>query len=537
MSPSDHAHPDLTLADYLAVVRRHKWVILITTIIVPLTAYFVSAQQAKVFSASSEVLLSRQDIGAAVTGIPNASSYSDPERYATTQAALARVPEVARRAIARAGVKQKFPYELLESSSVSPRDNADLLRFTVRDGDPEQAASLATAYGEAFTAYKLETETTNIARARKDLEARLRELRQQGAAGSDVYRNLLEKAQDLRTIELLQSRASVVRPARVAAQVEPTPRRNAMLGGILGLVIGLAIAFVWNAVDRRIHSTEEVERALGLPLLARLPRPRRRVRGDERLAMLDDPSEAIAEATRRLRTNLELANVDKEAKTIMITSSVPFEGKSTTIANLAVALARSGRTVALVDLDLRQPAIADIFNLRGVSGITDVALGRIEVEDALTAIRLPVPLSTPTAGPSVGTAYGRLRILPAGPLPPSPGEFVGTQAVSRVLQELRARHDYVLIDAPPMLAVGDAMTISTRIDAILVVVRLGVANRPMLGDLARGLEASPAHKLGFVLTGVDDHERYGGAGYGYYVKSSRTDDETPALREVKTSRH
>lgn len=536
VTPVDHRHTDLTLADYVAVLRRHKWVIILTTIIVPLTAYIVSAQQPRVYSASAEVLVSRQDLGDALTGIPGASSSTDADRYLRTQAALARVPEVARRAIARADVREMFPYELLERSSVAPRDNTDLLRFTVQDGDPEAARRLATAYGEAFMAYRLQSETANITKARVELNARLTELRKQGASNTDVYRDLADKAQDLRTIELLQARAVLVRPATAAGQVEPNPRQTAMLGAILGLVIGLGIAFLWNALDRRVHSSEEVERLLGLPLLARLPRPRRSPRGDERIAMLGSPTDADAEAVRRLRTNLELMNLDPQAKLIMITSSAPVEGKSTTIANLAVALARSGRDVTLVDLDLRQPAVAQLFGLRPSPGITDVTLERIELEDALVGIRLPVPLSAAVGSAGIGSAFGRLRILPAGPLPPNPGEFIGTQAVARVLEQLRRANDYVLIDAPPMLAVGDPMVISTRVDAVLTVVRLGVANRPMLRDLARSLDASPAHKLGFVLTGADPRDAYGGAGYGYYTRRGRPEkDASTSLREVGSS--
>ena len=196
----------------------------------------------------------------------------------------------------------------------------------------------------------------------------------------------------------------------------------------------------------------------------------------------------------------------------MVTSAVEREGKSTTIANLAVALARSGRNVALVDLDLRQPVLAKYFDLQGHTGITDVILQRADLEATLAPIRLPVPASASlgTNG-SVGAA-GRMNVLPTGPLPANPGELVGTQALGRVLDELRAAHDYVLVDAAPLLSVGDSMTLSARVDAILVVTRLGVVNRPMLTDLSRELDGSPASKLGFVVTGVDVKAGYG---YGY----------------------
>ena len=150
-----------------------------------------------------------------------------------------------------------------------------------------------------------------------------------------------------------------------------------------------AIAFLWETLDKRVRTEEEIERRLGLPLLSRLPEPARGAEKEARLTMIHDPQDAYAEAVRRLRTNLEFANVDRDARVIMVTSAVEREGKSTTIANLAVALARSGRNVALVDLDLRQPVLAKYFELQGQPGITDVVLERADLQTTITPIRLP----------------------------------------------------------------------------------------------------------------------------------------------------
>lgn len=536
MPPAENTQADKTLAEYLSVVRRYAWIILIMVVVAPTTAYLVSSQRPEVFSASSDVLLSRQDLGSALTGVPSATAYADPDRLSRTQAALARTPDVARRAIEGAGITGMFPYELLSSSTVSPQENADLLRFTVLDGTPSVASRLANAYAEAFTEYKLEMDTTSLALAGDELEDRLAELRDEGATDTQVYRDLVGQAQSLRTIELLQARASVVREATSANKVAPSPKRNALLGGLLGILLGLGFAFLWNALDRRVRTQGEVERMLGIPLLARLPRPGRQLRRPDRLAMLDEPAEASAEAVRRLRTNLELANLDGNAKVIMVTSASPGEGKSTTIANLAVALARSGRSVALVELDLRRPALASFFRLGSRAGVTDVILGRIKLRDAL----VPVPLSA--LGPKAQNGAGphatgeRLFILPSGTLPANPGEFVGTQSVARLLEELRRDHDFVLVDAPPLLSVVDAMTLSTRVDAVFAVVRLGVANRPMLEDLGRGLDSSPATKLGFVLTGTDDRKVYGTSAYAYHARGVDIPQAPTPLPRATSSR-
>lgn len=514
MTPIEPQHRQLGLSDYLAILDRRKWIIVQSTLIVAVVAFILSAQQEKVFAASAEVFLTRQNLGSVVTGITSPDVYIAPERFAETQAGLARAPEVAERAIDKAGVRNRTAGELLGNSDVRPRGNADLLGFTVDDRDPVVARQLANAYAAAFTEYRADLDTEQLSQARADLERRIGELRAEGQSGTELYRDLVDSAQQLRTMELLQTPNRVVRQATGAGQIAPTPNRNAILGAFVGLLLGLGIAFLWETLDKRVRTEEEIERRLGLPLLSRLPEPARRSEKEARLTMIHDPQDAYAEAVRRLRTNLEFANVDRDARVIMVTSAVEREGKSTTIANLAVALARSGRNVALVDLDLRQPVLAKYFDLQGQPGITDVVLERADLHTTIAPIRLPIPASASlSANGSVGAA-GRLNVLPTGPLPANPGELVGTQALGRVLDELRNEHDYVLIDAAPLLSVGDSMTLSARADAILVVTRLGIVNRPMLTDLSRELQGSPASKLGFVVTGVDLKAGYG-HGYGH----------------------
>jgi tyrosine-protein kinase len=508
MTPQETSR-QLSLADYLAILNRRKWLIVQTTLIVAVVAYVMSARQTEVFRAGADVLLTRQTISNVVTGVASPDAYTAPDRYAETQAGLAQAPEVARRAVARAGIGRTAG-ELRASSDVRPKSNADLLLFTVDDRDPAVATKLANAYANAFTEYKADIDTAQITKARTELQSQLRELRANGQSGTALYAELLQNAQQLRTMELLQTRNLVVRPATGASQIAPTPARNGMLGAFLGLLLGLGIAFLWEALDKRVRSEDELERRLGLPLLSRLPEPPRKLQSEGRLSMMVNPSDLHAEAVRRLRTNLEFANVDRGARVIMITSAVEREGKSTTIANLAVALARSGGSVALVDLDLRQPVLARFFGTEARPGITDVVLGRVELDDALAPIRLPIPLNA--SGGNGAGAMGRLRVLGAGPTPANPGEFVGTQTLARILAQLRDENDYVLIDAPPLLAVGDAMTLSSRVDGILVVTRMGVIDRRTLGDLSRELAASPAIKLGFAVTGADTRVGYG---YGY----------------------
>jgi len=516
-----------TLRDYLNVARRRKWVILQAVVLVPAAAIAFSLSQTKLYQATSEVLLSRQNLAAALTGTPDATLNIQADRLAQTQASLARVPDVARRVLERTNVDLTAA-EFLAVSSVSPQQNADLLEFTVTDPDPSRAQRLATAYAQAFTDYRRELDTRALTRARMDVEARIEGL---GETKSELYRSLVDKQQQLSTLEALQtSNAFPVRRAEGFLQVQPKPVRNAILGLALGLVLGIGLAFLWEALDTRVRSADDIADRLGLAFLARIPEPPKKLQKEDRLVMLAQPSGTYAEAFRMLRTNLDFVRMDREAEVIMITSSVEQEGKSTTIANLAVALARSGQRVILVDLDLRRPYLDRFFDLLGPPGVTDVALGTATLEEALAPIAIagaerrrgsvvgPFETLRSSNRDRVGSEAGSLRVLTSGPIPPAPGEFVATHKLEAVLDALREDADIVLIDSPPVLRVGDAMTLSARVDAILVVTRINVVRRHMLQELRRVLDTAPAAKLGFIVTGAGEEEGYG-YGYGHRYAS------------------
>ena len=504
-----------SLDDYLAILRRRKWVVIESVVIVAIVTGLLSLQQQKVFRATAAMLINQQDLGAAVTGLPTSNAGADPARSVQTQATLARVPEVARVAVAKAGVPGMTAGQLLLNSSVTGSPDSDFLTFVVKNSDAFAAQKLATAYADAYSGYRLQLDTSALKRARIELEKRAEGLAASGDRSSVLYRDVVQKAQQLRTMELLQQRNAVVKNASKGVQVAPTPKRNALLGAMIGLVLGLGIAAVWEALDKRVRSEDEIEAILDMPLLARLPEPPRELRAENRLVMLDDPEGVHAEAVRRLRTNLEFALLEGDERTIMVTSAVQQEGKSTTISDLAVALARTGRKVALVDLDLREPMIDRFFGLGDAVGITDVALGRADLERALVDVSVPQRPSVTNiaAGTSLPLVAGRLAVLPSGSLPASPGEFVGTAALTKVLTDLRKRFEIVLVDAPPICVVGDAMILSTKVDALIVVSRLGTIDRPTLDDLQRELAISPARVLGVVITGVEPTSAYGGGSY------------------------
>jgi succinoglycan biosynthesis transport protein ExoP len=533
-----------TLQDYVSVLRRRKWVIILALMVVPAVAVVFSLRQSPLYASSAQVLMSNQDLAGALTNTQSTSA-SLPDREAQTQADIAHTPTVAAKVIADLKLKDKTPEELLKWTSVVPSLASDVIAFHATDPDPELAKKIATQFAVTFTKVRSELDTASLKKARAEVSSRLEDLRATGEDKTAYFRSLQDKEQQLATLEALQtSNATLLRAADKADKVRPKPSRNGGFGVVLGLVLGIGLAFLLDALDTRVRTAEEIREKLGLPMLARLPEPPRDLRGDNRLAMIAEPHSVYAESFRILATNLDFVNLEWGARSIMVTSSVQSEGKSTTIANLAVALARSGRRVGLVDLDLRRPYIDRFFKLEERPGLTHVALGRVTLDEALVTFTdidagdadetddFALPGHRPVRG-EAPHAPGSLTVLTSGALPPNPGEFVSSRALGEILDDLRDRVDILLIDTPPLLQVGDAMTLSAKVDAMIVVTRFSLIRRPMLAELHRVLETCPAGKLGFVLTGAEAEEGYGygySYGYGYVARGyGRSNEKESAL--------
>lgn len=520
----DHA---TTFVDQLRVAWRRKWLIALPLVLIPLIAVFLSLRQARVYEASADVFLKRENLAATISGIPDYSQFGDRSSYAETEMVLARGPQVIERVL-RATARLRRGRSL-GSVSVTPSRSADLLVFRALNGDPRLASAISNEYAKQFTAYRSQLDTATIEEARREVSKRLDELRPSRRQNRELYQTLVDKEQQLRTLAALQkSRTFVLRRATSAVQVSPKPVRSGVVGAGLGLLFGLGLAFLWHAFDTRLRSADEIAERLGLPLLARIPEPPKHLRRRNQLSMIAEPNSMQAEAFRMLKTNLEFVNLERRARSVMFTSAVESEGKSTTVLNLAVAFARSGTRVVLVDMDLRRPFLDRFLGFEGEMGITDMALGRATMEDALRRVLLshpPADESTAGNGNASGVE-GMLEVLGAGAVPPNPGELAGSKVIEDLLDELRERCDLLLIDAPPLLHVGDGLTLSARVDALVVVTRLNIIRRPTLRELRRVLDTSPASKLGFVLTGAEIEDGYGYRGYyGAYAARKETSRE------------
>ena len=402
------------------------------------------------------------------------------------------------------------------------------------DRFPSRAIALATAYAETFVAASNKAAVAGIrtrsraSKARSRAWARRSKLQaqaghQSAAAGLIAQLNAVvkQKAQYESAYASLANGNVVTQKATTASKVRPETTKNLLMGFGLGIVIGLVLISLAEALDTRIRRSDEISERLGLPLLTRIPIPPRSLRKTGSLGMLDDEGGLQSEAYRKLRINLDFANLSTKARTIMITSAAEQEGKSTTVANLAIALARAGRRVVLVDLDLRKPFIDHFFDLTGRPGLTDVALGNVTLDQALWSIPFP--------GSDGGPQAGSLYVLPSGPMPPNPADLIESAVVSEILLDLAERADVVLLDSAPLLPVSDGVVLSNKVDAMLVVVRGSTIKRPMLSELQRVLQACPCAKLGFVLTGAEEGEGYGyGYGYAGYGSSAPVPAAQPA---------
>lgn len=520
-----------SLADYLAILRRHWWVIAIPLVVAPIGAFLAASSEKSVYQATSTVYINRTSAVSTALGVYDQSASSDPVRFFQTQADLARKPALLQRTVNAAHVSGFSAGELGGISSVSPSANADLLIFNVQDGRPDVAVALVNAYAHQFTLYEPAQNVAQLRAALSTIDTHLQALRAQGIKDGPVYAQLIEKEGQLSAAIVTGGGPvpQVVQTAGGAGKIKPRPKRNALLGLALGAILGIGLAFLREALDRRVWSEEAIENILALPLLGRLPKPPREFRRSNELVMVTEPGRPAAEAFRKLRTNIEFANLDRGHRTIMVSSSVEQEGKSTTVGNLGVALARGGRRVAIVDLDLRRPLMHRFFRVGAVPGVTDVVSGRATLGDAIREIPIGDQRSQSLLARHAASGNGSappkgptLSLLPAGSARFDPGEFILDEGLYAVLGEMRKDWDVVLIDAPPMSVVGDALSLSAGVDAIIVVAKLGLVHPGMLHELSRLLEASPTDKLGFVVTGAEHGPVYGyGYGYGHLAARER----------------
>jgi receptor protein-tyrosine kinase len=480
------------------IIRRHPLLIIQAIVVTSMAAYFYSASKPKQYTATASVLFQSASDGLLSSG----QGYVDPNRRAATNEGLLVLPVVAERA-ARLVEGDPDAETIAGAVDIASSREADIVDINATFTDPEGAARIANAYGRAFREFRQESARAEIDSAlalARSAESSLSADDREGERGEDLRERIaqLEDAKSLQTggAEVVQ-RASP--PATPSA---PRPKRNAVLGAILGALLGFALAALRERWDRTVKTVEEVEQIYYRPILARIPRSRalggRRelpTRGEE------------AEAFRILRSSLRYFKVDGALRSLMITSGLPGEGKSTVARQLAVTMAAMGDRVVLVEADLHgRTAGPTPPGFRQSSGLSDVLIGD-PLDDALTAVAV--------AGDD-GEGPRHLTVLASGPVPPNPSELLEGDRMREVLRELELLYDIVILDTPPLGVLSDALSLATLVGGVVVVTGISIATRDASRDLTRQLALIGAAVLGLVANLVPPTNRAAGS---YYAKS------------------
>lgn len=327
---------------------------------------------------------------------------------------------------------------------------------------------------------------------------------------------LLKSVEDLGLrIKATHDPVLVIAPAAPAVQVAPKKLNNLVYASLVGLMLGLCFALLQEFLDDRINSPEDARRIVGTPALGYVPM----IENEEaRLLSGSRSGGSVLESYRVLRSNVRFAAVDTPIHSLLITSTVPGEGKSVTAYNLAVAMALDGRNVVLVDTDLRRPTMHEKAKVAQQPGLTNVLVGHTSLEDAIKETNIP-----------------GLRVLPAGPLPPNPAELLNSQAMKQLHKALKDSADIVVFDSPPCLATADAQVMAAETDGVLYVVQFGEAKKSAVRHAVEMLRQARTRILGVVFNKIDltakrDAYYYGYYGYYGYYQTTQLEDGRPRRR-------
>jgi Mrp family chromosome partitioning ATPase/capsular polysaccharide biosynthesis protein len=508
--------------------------ILVAVVVATGGVYAIYARQPNVYSTST--LVYYHDPGDPVTGIPTPPS---TDRTVANEATLLYSLSTASAVARRIGYPGS-PQELLGHVSLSSKPGQDFVQISVQAGDPGEASRIANGFAQQLASSLNGQIRLRIANALKLSQTQLAQ-RPHGQIPDVQSANLADQVNRLQlAMQVPSTVASQVQPAQPpGSPSSPKPVRNALFALILSLVGAIALAYGLERFDRRLKNPEDLEHAYGQPLLAVLPHT-----PDPAPTHADGPALGadFREPFRVLRTNIELASVDAPPRTIVVSSAMPGEGKSTVVRNLALAFRESGKRVAIVDLDLRHPALSPLFGAPPGPGMTDVLRHGAELDEAALEISVALPEfevpdvervgSAPGADGANGSngsrAFGmHVTLLLSGGRTTNPPAVLASERLIEVLDELRNQHDIVLIDSAPVLAVTDTVPLLRYADAAVFVGRLDVTTRDTAKRLMEFLTRVPDFNLlGIVANDLSrqDAGAYGyGYGYaGYYHKEPKT---------------
>ena len=489
------------LRDYLRFLGRRKWVVLLIVALAVAGSIGLSSVQPVKYAATAEVLLQRTTSELLFDPIYGQSV--DREPAVDTEIRVLESQAVRRAVRERLGTGA--------SVHVRPAARTDIIEVRAEERHPVLAAAVANAYAESYIEFRRKQAVDDLFAATEQIERKLADLQRRTETAptgeaeqlrrvQSLFREELDKLQV--TAELRTGGAQILTQATPPRQpFEPRPLRNAVVSLVIGLVLGIAAAVLIEYLDDSVGTRDDLQRLVpAVPVLGVIPAVTGwRKRSDARLVSASDPAAPAAEAYRTLRTAVRFLGMDHGPLVLQVVSPDAEEGKTTTLANLGVALARAGQPVMLVDGDLRKPRLHQFFGLSNAVGLTSVMQGDVDLGEAAQ----PVP------------GVDGLFVLASGPLPPSPSEFLSTTSMHALLGAMRAAGYFTLVDSPPVLPVADALVLGRHVDATLLVSFAGRTSRRQLLRTVELLEQMQMRIAGLVLNGATA-ERRPRYSHGYY---------------------
>ncbi|MBA2313599.1 MAG: polysaccharide biosynthesis tyrosine autokinase [Actinobacteria bacterium] len=514
------------LREYLNVLKVRKWLILGIAALVLAAALIFSFTRTPAYESEAQVLL--RPIALLTT-----EANLEEVLNVKTETLIATSPEVAQ--LAAESLGEEDALALLKGLEVTDEADTEVLSFTYSNTNRKQAQERAQAFADGYIEYRRTTAQERVdsyASAIQEkisaLQAQLDEIEQRIAGGEELQNQAdtlnaqigfeQTKLFDLASNSSLDVGTVLYDAYYPGAPTSPNHSRTGAIALIVGLGFGLGAAFVRERFDDRLAGRADLETHVGAAVLAVVPKTAAwRKAGETYLVTEADPHSVTSEAYRTLRTGLLFAASQREIKTVMVTSAHAAEGKTATAANLGVVLAQAGKRVILVSADLRKPRLNNFFGLRSRKGLTNVLAGEAKAIEAL------VP---------VGVAASNLRLLPSGPIPGNPAELLGSDAMGRLMADLRAAADFVLIDVAPVLAVADAMTLAPMADATLFIADASQATGTAIEQARQQLDQVNARLIGAVLNNYDASKSatYSSQPYAHY---RHTEDEPVVKRTFK----
>jgi capsular exopolysaccharide synthesis family protein len=525
---SDEATLQADLRQYISLLWRWAWLILLATILAGGAAYITSQLQDPVFQATTTLLINE------ATSSAQTSDYTailTSERLARTYSEMLTKRPVLTEVVEILGLEEEYGdlKALQEVITVQLVRDTQLIELSVEDTDAEQAAEIANIVVKVFAHQNQELQASRYAESKASLEGQLTRLDGQihnavtelDSLGGDpqdenevarlevelvqyrqTYSQLLQSYEQIRVAEA-QATSNVVQvePAIVPEEpIRPRVLMNTALAAVVGGMLAVGAIFLMEALDDTIKSPDDVTRHLNLPILGTILRYENK---NDNLITLDEPRSPIAESFRSLRTNIQYTSVDFPIRTLLVTSPTADVGKSTISSNLGVVLAQGGKRTIIVDADMRRPTLHRIFKLPNRLGLSSLF-----VFQSLFDKSKDLPDGTLQSIKADG-----LMVVTSGKTPPNPSELLASERMNGLIERFQDEAELVIIDSPPILAVTDATVLAPRVDGVLMVIKPGETKLETARQTVEQLRRVGANLLGVVINEVDP--RSGRYGYHY----------------------